>query len=77
MKDRVNRINHKKPSHRLKAIAIAMSAFTLVFGAATSVALYHYHVENVQLSKAIDNYTTQIDLLEAENTNQSKYLNKD
>ncbi len=73
MKDRVSRLNHKKAPKRLKVIAISISSFTMVFGALSGVALYHYQQENAQLSKAIDNYTTQIDLLEGDSTRESRF----
>ncbi|MDD6241234.1 MAG: hypothetical protein PUA93_06625 [Eubacteriales bacterium] len=72
MKDRIQRKESKKPSHRLKRATIAIACFTLVFSSLALFALLNVSGENKTMSERIDNYTQQIDMLENSNDNNAR-----
>jgi hypothetical protein len=75
MKDRVTRTNVKKPTHRLFRAMMSISFFTVVCTAFLSIVLFHVSNENKVLTKKIENYTVQIDLLENSDDTYLKYQN--
>ncbi|MFA6624569.1 MAG: hypothetical protein WCS80_02245 [Bacilli bacterium] len=67
MKDRIIRTNHKKASHRLRNAALSVLAFSIVGCTAMAFVLAHYTTENERLSRSINEYTVQVDLIETKN----------
>ncbi len=76
MKDRIERTYRKKPRHSLKTAMLLMVAFTAVVSASSIAILSVYGKKNSEMSKKIENYSTQIDYLEKENDDSIQLYNR-
>ena len=73
MKDRIERKNRKKPSHKIFHTMIFFSVFTACFSVLFSFLFLNLTKENNTLNQKIENYSIQIDMMKnSEETNHYK-----
>ena len=76
MKDRIERTNRTKVSHRLKYATLGIAALTIISSIMFSIAFSFYYKDNSRLSRSIEEKQQEIAALEEDNDYQKLRHNR-
>ena len=76
MKDRIERTNRTKVSHRLKHATLGIAALTIISSIMFSIAFSFYYKDNSRLSRSIEEKQQEIADLEEDNDYQKLRHNR-
>ena len=76
MKDRIERTNRTKVSHRLNHATLGIAALTIISSIMFSIAFSFYYKDNSRLSRSIEEKQQEIAALEEDNDYQKLRHNR-